>query len=246
MNWHSKDILSILDKCCDSFTFPMLDNGYVYPAATRLSLYRSPQDWAMVIEVFGFSPRSGMPDIQLHTFASRLQRHKSAEDYVSRQAYETYLANNPHNESTFIFPIEQGDWLDAENTELLASGQHTVLVRGNAVQIPQLPAYAAHDITLQDPPTAQVFEFCRLLAALTRNSVLATAAERRTCVPPELTQIMLLEEWNHPDLVNGERPSANETFRSLAEVLVGSNVSAYRALDRPNTRWKNWPEGGKL
>jgi len=46
-------ILAILDRCCDRNTFPMLDNGYVYLAATRLSLFRSPDDWAIAIEVFG-------------------------------------------------------------------------------------------------------------------------------------------------------------------------------------------------
>ena len=30
------NILSVLDRCCDTYTFPMLDNGYVYLAATRL------------------------------------------------------------------------------------------------------------------------------------------------------------------------------------------------------------------
>jgi hypothetical protein len=54
MRWTATEILQILDECCDNFTFPMLDNGYVYPAATRLSLYRTPEDWAMVIEVFGY------------------------------------------------------------------------------------------------------------------------------------------------------------------------------------------------
>jgi hypothetical protein len=34
-----EDILSILDGCCGAFSFPMLDNGYVYLAGTRLSLY---------------------------------------------------------------------------------------------------------------------------------------------------------------------------------------------------------------
>jgi len=51
-------ILTILDACCHSATFPMLDNGYVYLAASRLSLHRSTTDWALVIEVFGFSPRA--------------------------------------------------------------------------------------------------------------------------------------------------------------------------------------------
>lgn len=246
MNWHPKDILSALDKCCESFTFPMLDNGYVYPAATRLSLYRSAEDWAMVIEVFGFSPRSGIPDIQLHTFASRLRRGKSVDDYASRQAYESYLANNEHNESTFVYPIEEGSWLHSGNPELLAEGQSTVLVRGNPVDTPRLAEYAPYDVTLQDPPNVHVFEFCRFLAACARGSVLATADERRMCVPPELEQVMQLEEWNHPDLVNGERLSANATFKSLAEVLVHGNVSGYQPSEEPNTHWKNWPEGGTL
>lgn len=246
MNWHPKDILSALDKCCESFTFPMLDNGYVYPAASRLSLYRSAEDWAMVIEVFGFSPRSGIPDIQLHTFASRLRRGKSAGDYVSRQAYESYLANNEHNESTFVYPIEEGSWLHSENPELLAEGRSTVQVRGNSVDTPQLAEYASHDISLQDPPNVHVFEFCRFLAAFARGSVLATVDERRMCVQPELEQVMQLEEWNHPDLVNGERLSGNATFKSLAEVLVSGNVSAYQPSEEPNTHWKSWPEGGTL
>jgi hypothetical protein len=246
MSWHPNDILAALDKCSESFTFPMLDNGYVYSAATRLSLYRSPEDWAMVIEVFGFSPRSGIPDTHAHTFASRLCRAKSVDDHMSRQAYESYVANNEHNESTFIYPIEEGSWQSLEDPELMAEGQDTVLVRGIPVVSPRPPEYASHGIVLQDPPCVYVFEFCRFLAALERSRVLATAEERRTCVPPELEQILQLEEWNHPDLVNGERPSSNATFKSFAEVLVHGDVSAYKPSEEPNTHWKNWPEGGTL
>lgn len=224
----------------------MLDNGYVYLAATRLSLYRSPEDWAMVIEIFGFSPRSGIPDVQLYTFASRLRRGKSVDDYVSRQAYDSYLANNEYNESTFIFPIEEGSWLDSEDPEFLAEGQNAVLVRGNPVDTPQLSEYGAYDIDLQESPKVYVFEFCRFLAGSARSSVLATAEERRTCVPSELEQIIQLEEWSHPDLLNDERPSSNATFKLLVEVLAYGNVSAYQPSEEPNTHWKNWPDGGTL
>jgi hypothetical protein len=61
------------DERCDDYAFPMLDDGYCYLAATRLSLVRSPSNWAMVIEVFSFSPRAGMPDLVVYTFASRLR-----------------------------------------------------------------------------------------------------------------------------------------------------------------------------
>ncbi|ARD22194.1 hypothetical protein SJ2017_1891 [Shewanella japonica] len=54
MNWKSERILEVLDACAEEFTFPVLDNGYVYLAATRMSAYRSDDEWAIVIEVFGF------------------------------------------------------------------------------------------------------------------------------------------------------------------------------------------------
>jgi len=95
----SDAILAILDDCCDAFTFPMLDNGYVYLAATRLSVFRSDNDWALVIEVFGFSPRAGLPDTHIHTFASHLHNRDTTARYVSAEAYENYLRNNPNNES---------------------------------------------------------------------------------------------------------------------------------------------------
>jgi Family of unknown function (DUF7003) len=101
----AENILRILDRCCDAFTFPMLDNGYVYPCAARLSLFRTPEDWAIVIETFGFSPRAGLPDTTISTFASRLHARNQSSGYVSREAYERYLENNPHNVDT---PVSSG------------------------------------------------------------------------------------------------------------------------------------------
>jgi hypothetical protein len=122
MHWKSEDILSILEQCSADFTFPMLDNGYVYLAATRLSLHRSDADWGVVIEVFGYSPRAGLPDTHIYTFASTLFRRDSPEKYRSRQAYDNYLANNPHNESRFIYPIGNEDWEGPERWEYIAEG----------------------------------------------------------------------------------------------------------------------------
>ncbi len=81
-------------------------NGYIYLAATRLSLFRSETDWAMVIEVFGFSPRAGTPDTQIDTFSSKPANRKTASNYVSQAAYENYLKNNPYNEAACVFPID--------------------------------------------------------------------------------------------------------------------------------------------
>ena len=55
----------------------MLDNGYVYLAATRLSLHRSAADWALVFEIFGHSPRGLTPDLSIWSFGSRLVGRKT-------------------------------------------------------------------------------------------------------------------------------------------------------------------------
>lgn len=245
MKWKSSDILTILDDCCDSFTFPMLDNGYVYPAATRLSLYRSAVDWTLVIEVFGFSPRAGIPDTHIYTFASRLSRQKTESDFVKREAYEQYVKSNPNNESVFVYPIEAGDWQNPDDEEVLAAGMQTVIVGGEKVETPPPQAYAKYGITLEDASEIRTYEFCRALADIARDEVLATSEERRICIPSDLQQIMQLEEWNHPDVVDEEeRPSTSKTFQQLAEILITGKVSLYQPSKPPNTHWKNWPEGG--
>lgn len=211
----------------------MLDNGYVYLAASRLSLHRSTDDWAIVIEVFGFSPRSGIPDIHVHTFASRLHNREQAN-----------CANNPNNESHFFNPIDEGPWMDEEEPETV-SPAGTVTLRDTSINLPSAAQYQEAGINLQGERPA-IFELCRYLAHHYRDQVLATPSERRVNVPPELSEILVLEDWHHPDLCNRELPSETETFRELAEVLATGDLSLYQSAEPHNTHWSYWPEGGTL
>jgi len=200
----------------------------------------------MVIEVFGFSPRAGLPDTHIHTFASELSDRDPPERYVIRDAYERYLANNPHNESRFIFPIEEGPWQDAENGELVARNAAEVVVRGHTLPVPSLDEYSRHSVKLEQYPRVQVFELCRVLADTAREQVLATAQERRLSVFPDMTQILQVEDWHHPNVVDVERPSESEAFRQFAQVLATGEPGLYRPSLPPNTHWRNWPDGGHL
>jgi len=240
------EILGVLDACARSYTFPMLDNGYVYLAATRLSLYRSSTDCAMVIEVFGFSPRAGLPDLHVHTFASRLRDRDPPEKYVSRQAYENYLSSNPHNDSRFSFPIAEGAWQDRQTAELIAADAREVVVRGSPLSLPPRELYAEHGIQLEDDRHIHTYELCRFLADVARDRVLASPEEQRVSVLADMTKVLQLEEWNHPDLVNEALPSATECFVQLARVLETGDVEQYRPTQPPNTHWRNWPDGGRL
>lgn len=244
MRWRPEQILEVLDDACRSFTFPMLDNGYVYLAATRLSVFSSSEDWALVIEVFGFSPRSGIPDVHIYTFASKLYNRDPAENFVSVEAYENYLKNNPHNESRFVYPIKDGPWIDNDMPEHVAE-TGIVTLRGSSIKLPPAESYGHYDIQLGGERPA-IFEICRYLAAIRRDDVLATPGERRISILPELNQILQLEEWHHPDVAAEELPSQVDSFRRLAEVLLSGNAADYSAHEAPNTHWRNWPDGGTL
>jgi hypothetical protein len=239
------NILAVLDRCCDAFTFPMLDNGYFYLAATRLSLYRAPAHWAMVFEVFGYSPRAWEPDLFIETFASTLCNRNVPEIYGKGELYDNYLANNPNNEFRAVCPTEGNEWIDERGCVVEAATE--LVLRDRKQAIPSFHEYSQRGIILEEPPRVQAFEFCRFLADVARDSVLATAEERRMSILPSMTQILRLEEWHHPDVKDKEdRPSGSETFQQLAQVLATGNVALYQPSRPPNTHWENWPEGGTL
>ncbi len=245
--WAASEILAVLDGCCDSSSFPVLDNGYVYLAATRLSAYRSASDWAVAIEVFGFSPRVGLPDLHIFTFGSRVVRGKVPGDYVNREAFDNYLATNPHNESRFFYPISEGSWQDPDTDELIAEDASVVEVRDRPIDIPPASEFAKYGIELMEQPRVQTFELCRFLAGARRDAVLATPAERRASVPPDLLELLILDDWNHPNVVEEtERPSGSQTFQQLAHALVTGTPSDYKPSVVPNTHWRHWPDGGTL
>ena len=244
MNWTSEKILEVLDNCAEEFTFPVLDNGYVYLAATRMSVYRSERDWAIVIEVFGFSPRSGDPDIQIYTFSSKLHGRNPSSNYVSEDAYRSYLENNPYNESRFIYPIENSDWLNEEDQEYI-NENGICLLRGKEVSLPEFSDFKDYGIELEEE-TPLTFEFCRFLAGKYRNLVLCTENERRVSVAPELNLFLQLDTWNHPDISGDELPSSSGSFQLISKMIVENSVKQCNPTKSDNTHWSNWPEAGTL
>ena len=240
------EILAILDTAAAGYTFPVLDNGRWYLAATRLSLFRSPADWGLVIEVFGYSVGVGVPDVAVFTFASRLHARCTVAQYGGNQAnFDRYLAEHPYRELQFYYHVTKGDW-QGVNSTWVADEATVVELRGERVPLPLRDEYERHGISLKDPPQVRVYELCRYLAAIRGDAVLATEQERRGNIRPEMEQILQLDEWRHPDRIKGELPSTTETFRRLARVLETGDVTAYAPSEAPNTHWRHWPNGGIL
>jgi len=115
------------------------------------------------------------------------------------------------------------------------------------VNIPRTSDPAKYGIELAEPPRIHTFELCRYLAGAYRDAVLATPAERRASVPPDLPEFLILDDWHHPNVVEDtQRPSGSQTFQQLAQALVAGDASGYRPTLTPNTHWRHWPDGGTL
>ncbi|MEO5816174.1 MAG: hypothetical protein ABIT20_12935 [Gemmatimonadaceae bacterium] len=236
-------ILSNLDAACDKYRLPMLDNGYIFLMATRLSLFRSNEAWALVIERFGYSPRGEAPDTEIFAVGSGICNRKQPTDFRPGW-YDKYLRDSPSLEQRSAFPLDDA-WQDKDDPDLVDESATDVVLRGKTISLPALDEYAIRGIELERAPLVQTFEMCRYLADIERDLVLATPEERRFNVDPTLDHILQLEEWHHPDLARGARPSGNSTFRTLAEVLVTGDVSKYVPNMPANTHWSNW-DGGRL
>lgn len=238
-------ILRILDDAAARFVVPVLDNAYVYPAATRLSAHHSDADWALVFEVFGFSARDMDPDVVVTTFASRIQDARTADHFVDAVAFENHQRNHPHDFQVAYFPIDDG-WRDQHDPELVSPDATDVTVRGVVHPFPPIDEYRRRGIALVDPPRVRTFELCRYLADIAHGDVLASDVERRAHVPVGTTEVLVLDEWHHPDIAGNQRPSGSETFRQLARVLATGDPTEYQPTLAPNTHWSDWPQGGTV
>jgi len=237
-------VLEILDNCARAFTFPVLDNGYYYLAAARLTAFHGNGDWALVIETFGFSPKAGHPSLTIQTYGSKLINRPNAKNYVTQEAFDNYLSNNPQNEYKTFGPIENDDWMDEEFCEHIKD-VGKLRLRGLEIPLPPKADYAAASIVLEeDRPLT--FELCRFLAENYRDTILGTDAEKRFNVPDSLLPILTLDDWHHPNLAIEELPSQLESFQQLQEVLLTGDPNHYTQPREGNTHWSNWPEGGIL
>lgn len=235
--------LRILDEAAASYSVPMLDNGYLRLAASRLTVFHAPKDWAMVFAVFGYSSPSLMPVLNITTVASRLPalRGHVGPSVPGRPAIPE---GTGHEAFESVDPVSTSDWRVAgERWHVADSG--SLILRGRSVSLPPPAAYAAAGV-IPEGPRPTVMELCLLLADMYRADVLATDAERRRHVLPEMEALLTLDEWHHPDLITGERPSDTGAFRQLAQVAATGDPGLYVPREPANTHWRNWPGGGTL
>ncbi|MEM7371750.1 MAG: hypothetical protein AAF587_24250 [Bacteroidota bacterium] len=235
MSYSAKDILDQLDDCALGHSFPMLDNGYVYPITSRLTAYRDQMRWILLIEVFGFNYRGiGLSGISncLHFFGNCLR-----------------FKPGIHNKNFLFFfeNSEEGSAFDPDTQDHLNPGVNSILIRKQTIPVQhEVAFYLNKGINVEAPPNIFVWEFLRGLLPEYRQLLLASELEIRARIARDLEQFIRLDEWHHPDLAIGELPSHCETFQQLAQALETGDASFYQPSQPANSHWTNWPSGGTL
>ncbi len=234
-NYSAKEILQQLDKCAEDFTFPMLDNGYVYPIHSKLSGYRDEKRWVLIIEVIGFNYRGGGHNgitNCLHIFGNCIETKPGTDNNNF-----LYITEDSPDCSTF----------DEENLESLNPEAKTMILRNKEITINHSREfYLNKGIKLEEKDKIFIWEFLRGLEPEYNKEFEATEKEIRERIPADLPKVMELTEWYHPDCADLELPSKNETFKQIAKVLETGNPEFYKPTNKSNNHWKNWPDGGTL
>jgi hypothetical protein len=229
--YSADEILGQMDDAAGRYKFPMLDNAYVALADVRLSAFRDDRRWAVVIEVLGCNTRQPLPEafeVALYRFGNCLRGEPglSNDDFVFPVTWEDEGEDDP-------------DWWEVP-PEL-----KEMQVRGQRITVPRDPAlYEAKGIDVEDVDHLHGDELLRALVPEHRDLLLATEQELRRRLPANLPLFDRRDAWHHPNVADDELPSGNETFRKLAEALAEGDPNRMRLRRKPNTHWKNWPEGG--
>ncbi|BBC22645.1 DUF7003 family protein [Pseudanabaena sp. ABRG5-3] len=110
---------------------------------------------------------------------------------------------------------------------------YTVEVRDQPITINDLDIIAHRDLYVD-----REFDIAIALLENYREDLLASRDEYGKFIPEGLTEVLRLDEWQHPNW--DCLPSQTESFPLIAEVLFTGNPNLYKKPQTPNTDWALW------
>lgn len=204
-------ILARLDELADAFEFPGFNNVHYTSVDSRLRAYRGQQSWAMLIEELVDWPGAGGIMCTVFGAGSGLTVPAGLLPWVDRPMIE---------------PPDLGEALpDRVRVRDVETAIDPAAIERVAVE---------HAIS---PTTALLIT----LRETHRDALFHTEDELAGFLHPDQELVLRLEEWRHPDVYGGPKPSEEETFSQIADVLETGDRARYRPTLPPNSRdWLSW------
>jgi hypothetical protein len=212
--------------------FPTMDHPDNYVATVRLCAFGDGKTWAMTIEQLIFATCAG--------------GYSKFRTWI--YTYGNCLSGEPGLlSSNGVHPVTEGTDGPLLDIFYLRPNVHTVHIRGQLIRFDaSIQEFSRRGVDAVSQERLGGWDLLRLLVLDHRQELLATDAERRKRIAEPLPQLLQLDEWHHPDITGGEKPSDTRCFRSLADVLAKGDPLLYKPTEPPNTDWRNWPRGGIL
>ncbi|WP_020539250.1 DUF7003 family protein [Lewinella cohaerens] len=231
-----KNILEQLDACAKEFTFPMLDNGYVYLIDSKMSILSSSDYWCIIIEIIGFSTRGGGHDginNAVHVFGDFPTCKPGLQN-------ENFFYFTENVDGVSAFEEEYHFYLNPQANGLMINGIEYELVHNR-------DRYLEANISVEDKEQIGIQDFLRLIWPRVHKKPFLKSEDLLKLTHNSLKLMIQLKDWQHPDLANDELPSDTHTFIEIANAFARSNFDSLEDLsNKGNTNWRNWPEGGSL
>ena len=238
MAYTQKDILDYLESY-DQETYHFFidfEHPYFYTAGSWITLFADKDRWAIVFEKSGYSTGSDCGAIEFTYFGNCLLNLESGdpEDHSTSNMKVAILISDED-----LRAIEE-DYL------LIDKNSSTIKVRDTL-----LPFEANNQIN--------TYDLIRYLEAKKPALFKATDSELWQCLPSDLPKLMQIDNWNHQpyskhkNMISpsayviektGTKPSKNETYKLIADILVTKDTTKWKPTLPPNNDWKNWPRAG--
>jgi len=231
MTMDPQRILRDFDRHASEFNFPFLDNACVQYAASRMTAFRSPTDWLIILEVLGFSTQEVAIVDDVYAYGSCVDKQGFAGE-----------------ELPISSPPEQPMFDANTNESLLDWSRLYVTIKGRPILLsPSLEEYAKAGVIINRDPgprSLTEIELLRFLIHCVGEKSLFLCDDELIKRFPRcagLTKFLQTTRWQHPDVADGEMPSKNISIRTMVEALAEQNPSLFDP-GIPNTCWKHWLE----
>lgn len=240
-----EDILFDLENLHPYKSLPNFGLSSETLAGSRITLFADSTRWAVVFETI--EPGQG-GELILYYFGNCLINQEKGG------LYGQYLSN-----TSFLRLITPEDYASIVTGEdigsgLIAKDAKQVRVRTHNLPIEQDKSeYKRRGIPLNDYlDSAEQIDYLAMLRFLAETHPVlfkATDDELRSLLPKALPKLFVIDSWHHedyyvfPDDGNppfGTKPSSNETYPMIANVLVTKDITKWRPTLEPNSDWRNW------
>jgi len=251
------DIIQYLDDVpYSSFFFIDLEHPYFYTANSRLTLFADEKRWAIVFEKSGDNPRGRRIELEIDYFGNCLSNLQSSG-----------RRKNVFNSHSVTLIDDEGlsEIEDEDEFGEIRKRAGKVKVRDQYVKIPtakrDYKKWIPDILTRTYPKQVSTMDVARYVAYEYEQLCRATEQEVRHCIPNDLPEIMVINEWHHKSYsvydnsantgrdqlsIIGDPPSTYETYRLIAQVLETKNPAKFKPKLKPNNHWINWPQAGSL